>query len=137
MHSDDATPRQNAVHHEQSDVSFGAVLKFVVALTVVGAVVHLMVWLLMGSFESQAAKEQVQYPLAVGQEERLPPGPRLQVEPRQDFSSYEAHQRELLNGYSWVDRATGVVRIPIDQAKKLILDRGLPSRPAQEGGQKP
>ena len=35
----------------------------------------------------------------------------------------------MLNGYSWVDRNAGVVRIPIDEAMKLTVQRGLPARP--------
>jgi hypothetical protein len=39
-----------------------------------------------------------------------------------------------LNEYGWVDRNAGTVHIPIDQAKELLLQRGLPSRPAVSEG---
>lgn len=32
-----------------------------------------------------------------------------------------------LNSYSWVDEASGVVRIPINQAMALVAERGLPT----------
>jgi hypothetical protein len=35
-----------------------------------------------------------------------------------------------LNSYAWVDRAAGIVRIPIDQAMDLVAASGLPVRPA-------
>ena len=34
----------------------------------------------------------------------------------------------MLDGYRWVDRNNGIVRIPVDDAMKLTLQRGLPSR---------
>jgi hypothetical protein len=37
----------------------------------------------------------------------------------------------ILAGYSWVDRNAGIVRIPIDEAIKKTLERGLPARPSQ------
>jgi hypothetical protein len=38
----------------------------------------------------------------------------------------------LLEGYGWVDREAGVVRLPIERAMALVLERGLPTRPAAE-----
>jgi hypothetical protein len=38
-------------------------------------------------------------------------------------------EQQVLHGYAWVDQAAGVARIPIDEAKKLTLERGLPVRP--------
>jgi hypothetical protein len=58
----------------------------------------------------------------------LPPEPRLQVAPAEDLESYLQAQRETLNSYGWVNRETGIVRIPIDRAMELLLERGLPAR---------
>jgi hypothetical protein len=37
-------------------------------------------------------------------------------------------EQKRLHGYGWVNQAGGVAHLPIDQAKKLIRDRGLPVR---------
>ena len=34
----------------------------------------------------------------------------------------------MLTTYGWVDKNAGTVRIPIDRAKELLLERGLPVR---------
>jgi hypothetical protein len=39
----------------------------------------------------------------------------------------EAEQKALTT-YGWVDQAKGTVRIPIEQAKLLVLRQGLPVR---------
>ena len=38
----------------------------------------------------------------------------------------------MLDSYGWVDKNAGVVRIPIDEAMKLTLERGLPARPGRK-----
>ena len=43
----------------------------------------------------------------------------------------KAEQRAVLTSYGWLDKANGVVHIPIDRAMALTLERGLPAR---EGG---
>jgi hypothetical protein len=42
------------------------------------------------------------------------------------------HQKEdlLLDHYTWVDKSQGKVRIPIERAMELIVQRGLPVAPA-------
>jgi len=37
-------------------------------------------------------------------------------------------ESKQLNTYGWVDSKSGVVRIPVDQAMKLLAERGLPAR---------
>ncbi len=36
----------------------------------------------------------------------------------------------LMNSYRWVDRANGVVSIPIDRAIQIVAQRGIPPQPA-------
>jgi len=117
--------------HETRDVSLSGLVKFTVGLALLTAVVQLAVWLMMGRFESRAASEPPQYPLAAG-EERVPPAPRLQAEPREDYKAYERRQRELLNSYHWIDPPNGVVGIPIEAAMKQVLEQGLPTRAGEE-----
>ena len=119
------------VVHEESDVNVGAIIRFGVGLLVVAAVVHLLLWWLLGAYERQHERAQTQvFPLAAGQQDRLPPLPRLQDNPQQELQELRAKQKALLEGYGWVDRDAGVVRIPIEDAMKMVVERGLPAREA-------
>lgn len=60
----------------------------------------------------------------------LPPLPRLQTAPQKEIHDYWQAQQDQLNSYGWVDRHNGVVRIPVDRAMRLMLQRGLPARTA-------
>ncbi len=56
--------------------------------------------------------------------------------PRPNFSStnppisavFRAQEHEVLTTYGWMDKNAGVVRIPIERAKDLLIERGLPVR---------
>jgi hypothetical protein len=117
------------VHHEESDVNFRAILGFGVGLIAVAAVVNLLIYVLFGYFNSrEGVKAPAEYPLAAAQGNREPPEPRLQTNPRQDLADLRAKEEDQLTSYGWVDKNAGVVRIPIDAAMKLTLERGLPAR---------
>ena len=116
-------------HHEERDVNIRAILGFGAGLVVTATVIHALVWLLFVYFNArEAAQPPAEYPLAIEQEKRLPPEPRLQTNPREDLRELRAGEDELLTTYGWVDRNAGVVRIPIDEAMKLVIQRGLPAR---------
>jgi hypothetical protein len=118
-----------AVHHEESDVNVGPVFGFAGALMIAVTVISFIVWVLFQFFAArEGQKTTPEYPLAVQQENRLPPEPRLQTNPRQDLSDLRAQEDQILRSYGWVDRNAGVVRIPIELAMKLMLERGLPAR---------
>ena len=117
------------VHHETSDVNIRAIFGFGAGLIAVALLINLMTYVLFRYFEAREGRPvTAQYPLAVGQEGRVPPEPRLQTDPRQDLADLRAREHETLTTYGWVDRNAGIVRIPIDEAMKLTLERGLPSR---------
>ena len=117
------------VHHETSDVDIAGIFRFGAGLLVVAVIVHLLIFVLFRYFESrESARVPAEYPLARSQGDRVPPEPRLQTDPRQNLSDLRAKEDEWLTSYGWVDRNAGIVRIPIEAAMKLTLDRGLPAR---------
>ena len=125
----DQEHHEHPAHHEESDVNIRAILGFGAALLIVATVVHLLIYVLFGYFTSrEGVKVPPEYPLAAAAGLREPPEPRLQINPRQDLADLRAKEDELLGSYGWVDRNAGVVRIPIDAAMKLTLERGLPAR---------
>jgi hypothetical protein len=125
------------VHHETSDVNIRAVFGFGVGLIVVGVMVHVAVWLLFMFFSAREAHRSApEFPLAAGQENRLPPEPRLQTNPRQDLRELRSQEDAILNSYGWADRNAGIVRIPISQAMKLTVERGLPAAQSAPGQKK-
>ena len=126
--------------HETSDVNIRAILGFGLGLIVTGMLIHFAVWLLFIFLASRETPGAPAFPLAAGQETRLPPEPRLQPlapdwkTPRQTMSDLRKQEDDLLGSYGWVDKNGGVVRIPIGEAMRLTVERRLPSR--QQNGKK-
>jgi hypothetical protein len=62
----------------------------------------------------------------------LPPPPLLQVHPAEDLKAYRAEEDAILGSYGWADKSAGTVRIPIERAMELSLQRGFPVRKGVE-----
>src|SRR5215468_5072944 len=120
--------------HEPNTVNIPGVVKFLVWLSVAIMVVALLMWGLLHYFHKRKAEEAPPpSPLAPGV--RFPPEPRLQgapgsvSSPAEDIRRFREREDQMLNSYGWIDQQQGVIRIPIEQAKKLIEQRGLPVTP--------
>jgi hypothetical protein len=116
------------VAHEHSDVNVRGILWFTAGLIAVGIVIHVAVALLFDAFERRAAAvDPAPAPLAqpAGQ---LPPSPRLQTRPVNDLKALRAEEEALLHGEGQAGEQPGVYRIPIDRAKQLVVERGVPVR---------
>jgi hypothetical protein len=113
--------------HEYRDISFRSIIRFAVSIVLLVLVAYVLMW---GAFEllaDRAAKSDT--PVSpVASRTQVPPGPRLQASAATDMRSFRAHEDSLLNGYGWVDKGTGVARIPIGRAIDIVAQRGLPVR---------
>ena len=78
------------------------------------------------ALHTDAAERQ---PAAVAKARENFPAPRLQVSPEAEFATYRAAQEHELLTYGWLDQAHGTVRLPIERAMDLLLERGLPKTP--------
>jgi len=118
--------------HEESDINVNRVFEVGAGLAAVTAVVFVVVWLFFVYFDRRETSSTAPaHPVAEGQGLRLPPEPRLQTTPRADLREFRSREDALLDSYQWADKAAGVVRIPIGEAMKLVVQRGLPAREAQ------
>jgi hypothetical protein len=116
------------VHHETTDVDIRPILMFAAALMVTVVVVGALMWVLFRYLSGREARVPPEYPLAASQGTRLPPEPRLQTNPRGDLADLRGGEEQTLKSYGWVDKNAGVVRIPIDEAMKIVVQKGLPTR---------
>ena len=125
--------------HEKSDVDLTYIVIFSLALVAMAFVVYIALWWMFDHFSvRQARLNPPPSALVLRGEQQRPPEPRLQgvpgheTQPVEDLERMRASEDAALNSYGWVDQTAGVVRIPIEQAKTLLEERGLPTRPPQE-----
>lgn len=60
--------------------------------------------------------------------------PVLQSNPYEEIDGHAARMEQVLGSYGWVDRQTGIARIPIERAVDLYLARQGTDAPPGDGG---
>lgn len=125
--------------HEHTDANVSMIIQFAVWLTASAVIVHILMWFTFALFVNvRENKGEAQYPLAIQQGQRLPAGARLQPKPANEIYDFRLRENTALDGYSWVDKGAGTVRIPISEAMRMTVERGLPARTeAPAAGEQP
>jgi hypothetical protein len=119
------------VHHEESDINIRAIITFVVVLTVISLSIQIAMFGLLKILDKIEDKsDPVVSPLMAPAAQRPAdfPSPGLQTTPWADLKKLRAEENAYLHGYGWVDESAGVARIPIEKAKALLLQKGIPVR---------
>jgi hypothetical protein len=118
--------------HEARDIRLRPLIITAIGLALLAGLTLLGMWLLFDYFAaSQARLDAPPSPLREARE--LPPAPRLQVSPKADLRDMLAAEMAMLHSYGWVDRDAGVVRIPVERAMEILVERGLPTRDQRQG----
>ena len=121
---------------EGDGVSYRGIVWFVAILAVTTMVCQgLMWWMLRYEQGQQRANDtpRAEYAAPVLQP---PPPPNLISLNSQEMplgeptnlQRFREGEDQVLTTYGWIDKNDAIVRIPIDRAKELILQRGLPTR---------
>jgi hypothetical protein len=113
--------------HEANTVRIVLIILFAGILVVLTVVVLLLMSGVFSAYSTRLLQSQ-DPPSPLAASRQPPPEPRLQVLPAQDLREIRAAEEALLHRYGWVDRAAGVVHVPIQHAMELLLQRGLPVR---------
>ena len=130
------------VAHEHSDINVRAVIMSAIILAVVVGISQLLMWGLFGVFEKMAAANDPQLsphfappsqvPANTVQEPVFSPdtfaGPQLLTNEPGNLQRHRETEQTRLQGFGWVDQGAGVAHMPLENAKKLLVERGLPVR---------
>jgi hypothetical protein len=123
--------------HEDSDVNVRALMWAVVIFIVFAILTHLVLYLQFHAYAKHFRRDESQPLTMMPRPSNVPPTPRLQPfpdgnvppnanTPLTDMADMRAAEEEVLSKPGWVDKQKGVVRIPIETAKQLVVQRGLP-----------
>jgi hypothetical protein len=134
LHTNDDDGQSESKAYETRDVKIRPLVVFVAGLALATLAAYLIVLGIFRLFNAQeASKDATADPVAVQRaalppEQRLPPQPRIQADPSGEYQLLRQQEELVLTTYGWVDRPAGIVRIPMDQAMKLVVEQGLPVR---------
>jgi hypothetical protein len=139
---DPAELHNEDVAHEHSDINISKLVAFAIGLAAITAAVAALMWGLFRFLEKDAKARDVaaspsplsapaaQMPAKMaGSPVFSPtPGPRLLTNEYAVLDEQRRKEEQRLTGYGWTDESAGVARMPVSEAKRLILERGLPVR---------
>ena len=117
--------------YEHTDAAIAPVAKFLFWLFIAAIITHFGlagVYKLMVDQGVKSEASERRYPLAATEEQRIPPVPRLQQFPRNELYTFRNEERDRLETYGWESKAAGTVHIPIEEAMKLMVERGVPAQ---------
>ena len=129
------------VAHERKDIDLRAIVMFLILMFVICGVVALLMGGLFKLLDYRAAQNDPKLSPLARPATVMPKtttgsatfggasGPRLLTNESIALEQQREAEREVAEGYAWTNKSAGVVRIPIEEAKKLIAERGLPARP--------
>jgi hypothetical protein len=139
----DEIKHENTTGHggyERQDLQPSGILYFLLTI-VVGIVICVVV--LKGLFGILDRREKAAQPpvnplvtnvpedtrhIAHGYPQSTFPNPKLEEDERGQLNGIRLTEDQTLDSYGWVDEKAGTVRIPIERAMDLLVQRGLPLR---------
>jgi hypothetical protein len=133
--------------YERRDIRIADVVYFLIGLALAVAVVYFIAkgvfWYLDTRYETEQPPVSPLVSAAPSDTRRIPPqfgnnyekylqqdfpAPQLEINERTELNDVRLREEDTLSTYGWVDQKSGVVRIPIDRAMDLLVERGLPVR---------
>ena len=150
--SDNPHPAHRHGHYEHRDIAVSAVVYFLISLAVALIASYFVVdgvySYLSRRFEAQQPAVSPLVANAPTDTRRLPedyktdsessdyekylhknfPEPQLETNERTELNKIRLREEETLSTYDYLDKSAGTVRIPIDRAMDLLVQRGLPVR---------
>jgi hypothetical protein len=139
--TNDTTKHENSAGHgsfERQDLQVSGILYFLLGLVVVTAI---CLFGLRGLYAYLEHREKALQPpvnplvtnvpkdtlhIPPGYPQTVFPSPKLEEDERGQLNDIRMNEEKALSSYGWVDEKAGTVRIPIERAMNLIVQRGLP-----------
>src|SRR5262245_6704309 len=147
-HTDQTNQHANSAGgHEASEFSIAPIAWFLIGLTVATVVICLLTAGLFSALKRRDAGSKRSLSPLAAERQKIPPEPRLQLAPStedqlegkgrvnlkqehplEEMKRLRREEDSKLKSYGWIDEKAGIVHIPIDEAKKLLIKKGIPTR---------
>jgi hypothetical protein len=122
-------PSNPDVTYEKTDAYPRPLYQFLFWISVTCVVAAVISWFtLEGLKKWRAGATSERAVMAPPQDPSEPPAPRIQTRESLDLDAFKKEEAEVLTTYGVVDKEQGLFRIPIEEAMKLTVARGLPVR---------
>lgn len=132
--SADKTIKEKLPPADRSGINTRAVMKFCAALIIIAVVVHIVVFYVFKIFDARLKSKDPELSPLAPKQQQLPPEPRLESSPNtlhtdkqlfapKNVQALKEQANQQLESYGWVDDKNGIVRIPIKEAMKMVVEK--------------
>jgi hypothetical protein len=141
----DGAPRHSDVSFEERDIKVGTIYWYLFALGVATAAALVISIFILRFTSNLAASSDTPPPPsreALGKDRSMPPEPRLQgvpghqSDPQKDLRQKLQTDNAANEKLQWIDKNAGIAQIPVEDAMKIIAEKGLPGAPAPSAEKK-
>ena len=115
------------IRYEKTDAHVRPLYQFLFWISAITLLTAVLALGILRGLESWRDKASVRPTMAEAPDAQQPPAPRLQLQEPKDLATFHKEEAEVLSTYGVVDRDQGIYRMPIEEAMKLALERGLPA----------
>lgn len=132
MHTEPSKHANNPeVRYEKTDAHVRPLYQFLFWISVITILTAIISMVILRGLESWRDKASTPATMAEPQAQtwmaQPPPAPRLQIQEPKDLATFREEEAAVLSTYGVVDRDKGIYRMPIEEAMRLVLERGLPT----------
>lgn len=114
--------------HETVDASVRGIIYTGIGLAISTAIIIMIVYGIFQYLAEHPVTTAPSNPMAETDRQEFPPAPRIQEHPAVELQDLHTQEDQILNTYGWTDKPAGIVRIPLDRAMELQMERGFPTR---------
>ena len=128
-----ADPQRNEKHedvrYEHRDVNVRGVVRFIFGLVTAAVLIYLAVTWVFDNLNARQTLKQKNVSVfrsdsSAPREPRLQPMPGHPEQATLEMQALLRNQDSILGNICWIDRANGIIKIPISIAKEIIIKRG-------------
>jgi hypothetical protein len=130
-------PTNPDVAFESSDIDTRTILAYLFYLAVSVAAAFIVSIFIFRFLTNMAVDSDIPMaPVHRGIGPTVPNGPYLQGvpyspdDPQQDLRNKREADQTANDKYGWINQQAGIAQIPVDEAMKIIVSKGLPALPA-------
>ncbi|HEX2663225.1 MAG TPA: hypothetical protein VHM93_10380 [Candidatus Acidoferrum sp.] len=139
----DGVPRHRDVSFEERDIKTGTIYWFLFALGVAtAAALVISILVLRVTTGLATSSDTAPPPSREALRKDYPPEPRLQgvpghqSDPQKDLRQKLKADNAANEKLQWIDKNAGIAQIPVEDAMRIIEEKGLPGAPAPQAGPK-
>ncbi|MEX2270686.1 MAG: hypothetical protein WD690_04415 [Vicinamibacterales bacterium] len=124
-------PQSVRAGRELADVSLSTMIRHGIYLVIVCVAVWLAMAGMFKLFMGRLNDRDPQVSSLARPAGEAPPAPRLLTNEPLNLEQFLAREAQVLDQYGVIDQGGGAVHLPIERAKEILLERGLPARQTQ------